>query len=264
MTLGEKIYKLRREKNYTQEQLADLLKVTRQAISRWESDITLPETDKLKELSKIFDCSIDYLLDESISINNDKENKKENNFTLSSLINFSFEYTSKKMIKNIPLIHIYIGHKKTAKGIIAIGFRSIGIISIGLLSLGLLSFGVLSLGLLALGSFSLGLLSLGAFSLGFISIGAIAIGILSIGAISIGQFAIGALSIGNYFALGDNAQAMVAIGASSAKGSVYQFTTNIKNNYDGYDINLIKSILDEKVPSLLKWVKDIALYIIGK
>ena len=52
MTTGEKIYKLRRESNYTQEQLADLLKVTRQAVSRWESDMTLPETDKLKEISK--------------------------------------------------------------------------------------------------------------------------------------------------------------------------------------------------------------------
>ena len=43
MTLGDKISKLRKENNYTQEQLADILGVSRQAISKWESDLTYPE-----------------------------------------------------------------------------------------------------------------------------------------------------------------------------------------------------------------------------
>ena len=47
MTLGEKLSKLRKEYNYTQEQLADILGVSRQSISKWESDIAYPETDKL-------------------------------------------------------------------------------------------------------------------------------------------------------------------------------------------------------------------------
>lgn len=47
MTLGEKITKQRKELNYTQEQLADFLGVSRQSISKWESDIACPETDKL-------------------------------------------------------------------------------------------------------------------------------------------------------------------------------------------------------------------------
>ena len=47
MTLGEKLSKLRKEYNYTQEQLADILGVSRQSISKWESDIAFPETDKL-------------------------------------------------------------------------------------------------------------------------------------------------------------------------------------------------------------------------
>lgn len=64
MTLGEKITKQRKELNYTQEQLADILGVSRQSISKWESDITYPETDKLIELGKLFDCSMDYLLKE--------------------------------------------------------------------------------------------------------------------------------------------------------------------------------------------------------
>ena len=67
MTLGEKIARQRRELNYTQEQLADILGVSRQSISKWELDIAYPETDKLIELGKLFDCSMDYLLKERIT-----------------------------------------------------------------------------------------------------------------------------------------------------------------------------------------------------
>lgn len=70
MTTGEKLQKLRKEKNYTQEELADILGVSRQSISKWESDVAFPETDKLITLSKLFQCSIDYLLNEE---NNGKE-----------------------------------------------------------------------------------------------------------------------------------------------------------------------------------------------
>jgi transcriptional regulator with XRE-family HTH domain len=52
MTLGEKISKLRKEKNYTQEQLADVLGVSRQSISKWELNVAYPETDKLLEIGK--------------------------------------------------------------------------------------------------------------------------------------------------------------------------------------------------------------------
>ena len=70
MTLGEKIAKQRKELNYTQEQLADILGVSRQSISKWESDIAYPETDKLIELGKLFDCSMDYLLKEDVTEKN--------------------------------------------------------------------------------------------------------------------------------------------------------------------------------------------------
>ena len=69
MTLGEKLSKLRKEYNYTQEQLADILGVSRQSISKWESDIAYPETDKLVKMGKLFECSMDYLLNEDISEN---------------------------------------------------------------------------------------------------------------------------------------------------------------------------------------------------
>ena len=67
MTLGEKLSKLRKEYNYTQEPLADILGVSRQSISKWVSDIAYPETEKLIELGKIFECSMDYLLKDEVA-----------------------------------------------------------------------------------------------------------------------------------------------------------------------------------------------------
>lgn len=71
MTLGDKLSKLRKENNYTQELLADVLGVSRQAISKWESDTTYPETDKLIRMSELFDCSLDYLLKDKVETGND-------------------------------------------------------------------------------------------------------------------------------------------------------------------------------------------------
>lgn len=62
MTTGEKLSKLRKEHGYTQEQLAEVIGVSRQAVSRWESDMAFPETDKLIRLSSMYGCSVDYLL----------------------------------------------------------------------------------------------------------------------------------------------------------------------------------------------------------
>lgn len=62
MNLGEKIYKLRKEKGLSQEALAELVGTTRQAISKWENNQGYPETEKLLMLSNVFEVSIDFLL----------------------------------------------------------------------------------------------------------------------------------------------------------------------------------------------------------
>lgn len=74
MTTGQKITSLRKKANITQEQLADLVKVSRQSVSKWESDLAYPETEKIISLSRIFNCSIDYLLRNDP---NDNENSLE-------------------------------------------------------------------------------------------------------------------------------------------------------------------------------------------
>ena len=47
MTFGEKLYKLRKEQNLSQEALAEKVNATRQAVSRWENNQGFPETEKL-------------------------------------------------------------------------------------------------------------------------------------------------------------------------------------------------------------------------
>ena len=64
MTFGQKLKKLRTEKNLTQKDLADRLHVTFQTVSKWESDINEPDFSTLKEIAKLLDCSIEYLFSE--------------------------------------------------------------------------------------------------------------------------------------------------------------------------------------------------------
>ena len=62
MTFGEKLQSLRQRAGMSQDQLAERLEVSRQAVSRWERDETMPETDKVVALADIFGVTTDYLL----------------------------------------------------------------------------------------------------------------------------------------------------------------------------------------------------------
>ncbi len=79
MKFCEKLQMLRKEKGYSQEQLADLLDVSRQAVSKWESGTTYPEMDKLLSICKIFNVSLDDLTNDEITKNNIEH--KKNNFS---------------------------------------------------------------------------------------------------------------------------------------------------------------------------------------
>ena len=72
MSIGEKIVEARRAKNLTQEQLAELLGVTRQSISRWEQNQAYPEVEKILRLSDILGVSCDYLLKGNVTKNRGK------------------------------------------------------------------------------------------------------------------------------------------------------------------------------------------------
>ena len=64
MALSEKLYTLRKKSGLSQEQLAEQLKVSRQAISKWESGTSSPESDKLIAISRYFNVSLDHLMKE--------------------------------------------------------------------------------------------------------------------------------------------------------------------------------------------------------
>ena len=74
MKLSEKLQKLRNKYHYSQEEIADICGVTRQSVSKWESNIALPEIEKLIILSNLFNISIDVLLKENLDIDITKIN----------------------------------------------------------------------------------------------------------------------------------------------------------------------------------------------
>ena len=83
MTLGEKLKSARKSVGLTQEQLAEKLLVSRQAVTKWEADKGMPDIENLKQLSKLLDISIDYLLDsgENIDLSVMREEINLNDYT---------------------------------------------------------------------------------------------------------------------------------------------------------------------------------------
>ena len=65
MTFGEKLLFLRKQSGLSQEQIAEKLNVSRQAVSRWEAG-AIPDMENMVKISGFFDCSLDYLMNDSI------------------------------------------------------------------------------------------------------------------------------------------------------------------------------------------------------
>lgn len=61
MSVGERISELRKEQNISQVQLADMLSVSRQAVSKWENDQSVPDSSKMIRLAEVLDTDIEYL-----------------------------------------------------------------------------------------------------------------------------------------------------------------------------------------------------------
>ncbi len=249
MTHGEKLSKLRKEHRYTQEQLAELLGVCRQAISKWESNLAYPETDKLIRLSELYGCSMDYLLKDGL-----EEDRLNETPVLRRRLR---ERKSERTLWGMPLWHVaknargVVAVGINARGVVAIGVKAQGLISFGVLALGLLSFGTLSLGLVAAGLLAIGGLAAGCFAIGAFATGAICLGVVSLGAVSVGEFSVGALAVGKYAALGDHARAMIALGDSRAVGSVFQHCGDLS----AQETEQVLQLLDQITPAWLDWAK---------
>lgn len=85
MDLGERLFKLRKEKNLSQEEVADRLNVSRQTVSKWETDQSVPDFDKIMPLCELFGVSSDELLtgkkleEKQVCEEVEKENVEEEN-----------------------------------------------------------------------------------------------------------------------------------------------------------------------------------------
>ena len=66
MIMAEKITMLRKRNGWSQEELAEKLGVSRQAVSKWESGVSLPDLDRMVKMSQLFCVSTDYLLKDEI------------------------------------------------------------------------------------------------------------------------------------------------------------------------------------------------------
>lgn len=65
MNLSEKLILLRKEKGVSQAELAELMNVSRQAISRWETGVAVPSAENLKYLRNLYNVSLDYLFNDA-------------------------------------------------------------------------------------------------------------------------------------------------------------------------------------------------------
>lgn len=92
MNFCDKLQKIRKEHNITQEGLADKLNVSRQAVSKWESGVAYPDTEKLIQISKIFNVSLDDLINEDKDVNKINSEKR---FNFMETFNIAFEFISK-------------------------------------------------------------------------------------------------------------------------------------------------------------------------
>lgn len=213
MEFQQRLYELRKQSGLSQEGLADLLGVSRQAVQKWEAGTSRPDLDNLAALARYFNVSLDYLVTgQEAQVSPDPVSTTIVNNYYSS---FQYEYKSKRTLFGLPLVHIRLGNRGigVAKGILAIGNVAVGVIALGGFSLGLFSVGGFAFGLLfALGGWAVGALALGGLAIGLIALGGGALGLFAMGGGAVGVYAAGGGAIASEIAIGGSAHAPLAIG----------------------------------------------------
>ena len=196
MEFQQRLYDLRKKAGLSQEGLADLLGVTRQAVQKWEAGASRPDMDNLAALARYFNVTLDYLVTGEEPPAPAAQTTIVNNYYQ----RWRYEYKSQRTLFGLPLVHIRLGDRGTgvAKGVLAIGNYAVGIFTIGGFSLGLVSIGGLSVGLLfSLAGWAIGGIAVGGFAVGLLAIGGaseIAIGGSAHAPLAIGRVAEGALT----------------------------------------------------------------------
>lgn len=221
MEFQQRLYELRKLSGLSQEGLADLLGVSRQAVQKWEAGTSRPDLDNLAALARYFNVSLDYLVtgqEAQVSPDPAPTTIVNNYYTP-----LHYEYKSERTLFGLPLVHIRLGHRGmgVAKGIFAVGNIAVGVFTLGGISFGLFSLGGLSFGLLlALGGWALGGLAIGGLAIGLLAFGGAAVGLFAVGGGAFGVYALGGGAFGSQIAIGGSATAPLAIGRESANGAL--------------------------------------------
>ena len=254
MDFRERLFDLRRQAGLSQEELANLLGVTRQAVQKWEAGTSRPDMDNLVSLADYFKVSLDFLVTgreptpppAPTIVNNYYEHHHR----------WHYEYKSKRTLFGLPLVHINCGPGiHWARGIIAIGDIATGLVAMGGIAVGLVGLGALSLGLLlALGALTAGIISIGGVALGLFTLGGVAVGWLSVGGISCGVYAAGGVVTASKVAVGGAVSAPLAIGAA-AEGA--QTILIPLEGLRGAELEAARAAIDAAcagVPGLVPWL----------
>ena len=216
MEFQQRLYELRKQSGLSQEGLADLLNVSRQAVQKWEAGTSRPDLDNLAALARYFNVSLDYLV-------TGQESRAASDPPATTIVNnyysgYQYEYKSKRTLFGLPLVHIRFGRggMAVARGIVAVGNCAVGVVALGGFSLGLVSVGGLSLGLLlSLGGWAVGGFAIGGLAMGLIALGGGAVGLFAMGGGVFGMYAAGGGAIASEIAIGGSAHAPLAIGQAA-------------------------------------------------
>lgn len=261
MNFAEHLMSLRRQRGWSQEELGNQVGVTRQTVSKWEMGQSTPELEKLVELARLFNMSIDRL------VGLEGAEERGGGFTYQQTraemrsLGVYYEYISPVKVFGLPLVHIRLGFgPRLAKGIVAIGNCAVGVVAVGGCSLGLVSLGGLTLGLL---------LAFGGLSLGLVALGGMAVGGFAVGGCAIGQWlAIGGGAFSNYLAIGGGAWSTgLAIGGS-AFGHVAVGTNEAQGAFPylqeyGHHIEDVWHMVKTEFPHMWGWVRGVIQWALG-
>ncbi|MCI8568239.1 MAG: helix-turn-helix transcriptional regulator [Bacilli bacterium] len=134
MKLKDKLQKLRKEHDLSQEQLAYKLNVSRQAVSKWESGSAYPEMDKILAISKIFNCSVEYLTNDDLVEMEDRNKKDNQNFSkyikngldfVTNTMNMFYSMKFRSLVKCLFELTILIFIICIVESLIALGIISV-------------------------------------------------------------------------------------------------------------------------------------------
>lgn len=248
MEFRERLYQLRKGRGISQEELANAVGVSRQAVQKWEAGASTPDLNNLSALADFFSVTLDYLV-RGTEPEAPQAAPAERTVIHNYYTGWHYEYRSSRTLFGLPLVHINLRDRGLC--------RARGIIAIGNVATGLVAIGGFSAGLLAIGGFSAGLLALGGIAVGAAAAGGLAAGVLLAAggaAFSLG-LALGGCAISQSVALGGAAVGRFAAGGA-ALGSTLAIGQDAQSSAGGLSLTLEQlRALELSPPELLSWLQ---------